>query len=262
MHIICVDIDKTARESFRQMAADFSEIDSIRLFPDGASALSWIDGHQVDAAFIAMDLPDLHGLELAEQLISADPNIRVIFLTQYNQYALEAFRVGAIGYLLKPYCRQDLKRELDKSLRFMPIREKCVVIQTIPSFSVTVDGIPLRTKHLKALELLALLVDRRERGITSGEATACLWPDKIVSDALFRVTWKRLSDMLGQAGIDWLIASKGRQKYIVADKIECDLYRILDGDAEASSRFAGEYMREYEWAENRNAQLCQMLDVY
>ena len=60
---------------------------------------------------------------------------------------------------------------------------------------------------------------------------------------------------LKEAGIEELVATSGREKYIDCSMVDCDLYHILEGDTDAMQYYAGEYMREYSWAETRNAQL-------
>ena len=65
-------------------------------------------------------------------------------------------------------------------------------------------------------------------------------------------------DVLREVGMEGVIASSGREKYLVTELVECDLYRILEGDKKASKCYAGEYMREYSWAEARNAQLSKL----
>ena len=65
-------------------------------------------------------------------------------------------------------------------------------------------------------------------------------------------------DVLREVGMEGVIASSGREKYLVTELVECDLYRILEGDKKASKGYAGEYMREYSWAEARNAQLSKL----
>lgn len=49
------------------------------------------------------------------------------------------------------------------------------------------------------------------------------------------------------------------RRYLRADAVDCDLYRILAGDRQAARKYAGEYLAEYEWSEGRNAQLYWML---
>lgn len=169
MRIICVDDEKPALENFRLTAEGIPQVSSLELFLDGKSALEWVKGHKTDAAFLDMEMPGLHGLELARRLKEAEPNICIIFVTAYSQYALEAFGVDAIGYLLKPYTCQEVQKELEKAARFRPKPVKHIVIQTIPVFSVSIDGKVLNLGRTKPEELLALLVDRADAGITAGE---------------------------------------------------------------------------------------------
>ncbi len=64
-----------------------------------------------------------------------------------------------------------------------------------------------------------------------------------------------MMDTLKEKGVDDIIAADGRKKYLLTHKVECDLYRILDGNQEAIRLYSGEYMRQYSWAETRNAQI-------
>lgn len=262
MHVIYVDDEQPALDNFRLTMASFLDIDSLKLFPDGQSALEWAAAHPVDTAFLDMEMPGLHGVALALRLREIHPDIRIIFVTAYSQYALQAFNVDAIGYVLKPYSKSDIRKELNKAAMFRPTMVPGVVIQTIPTFSVTVNGIPLHLGRAKSRELLALLVDHGERGITTGEGISYLWPDRPSdsnTQSLFRMTYKRLADALEEADIGYIIASRENRRFIRTDQVDCDLYRILAGDKQAARKYAGEYMREYSWAEERNVQLYRML---
>lgn len=262
MHIIYVDDEKPALDNFRLTVESFSDIESLNLFQDGEEALKWVREQKVDVAFLDMETSGIHGLELAKRLKDIDSGIRIIFVTAHSQFALEAFGVDAIGYVLKPYSSGEIRKELDKAKMVKTLSQAKVIIETIPSFVVYVNGQVLHFGRTKIKELFALLVDRGDKGITSGEAISYLWPDRpndVNTQSLYRVTLKRLIDTMETWGIDDIIDSRGREKYIRTDKVECDLYRIFDGDTEAAKRYAGEYMREYSWAEERNAQLANML---
>ena len=143
------------------------EIAELNLFQDGNEALEFAKEHTVDVAFCDMEMPGLHGLELAKELKAHDPHIRVVFVTAYSQYALDAWSVDATGYLLKPYTASDIRKELGKCT-YQKLPSHRVVIQTIPTFSVTVDGKPLHLSAAKPRELLALLVDHGKSGVTTG----------------------------------------------------------------------------------------------
>ena len=106
------------------------------------------------------------------------------------------------------------------------------------------------------------MVDRGDSGITSGEAIACLWPERpndANTQSLFRMTYKRLVSALEEHGAGNIIASRESRRYLRVDLVDCDLYRILSGDYQAGRKYAGQYLSEYDWAEDRNGQLYRML---
>ena len=61
-----------------------------------------------------------------------------------------------------------------------------------------------------------------------------------------------------EAGLSDLIASSGNTKYIRTEKVDCDLYRMLNGDRESIEKYAGSYLKRYAWAEERIAELDQI----
>lgn len=75
---------------------------------DGGSALEAIAEHAPDVAFLDIRMPGLTGLEVAAAAAEASPATRIVFVTAYDQYAVDAFERGAIDYLLKPVTRERL----------------------------------------------------------------------------------------------------------------------------------------------------------
>ena len=69
---------------------------------DGAGAVEALAEHQPDVAFLDIRMPGLTGLEVAEAVAEASPRTQIVFVTAYDQYAIDAFERGAIDYLLKP----------------------------------------------------------------------------------------------------------------------------------------------------------------
>ena len=260
--LICVDDEQPALDNFQLTVRDFPEIASLKVFKDPETALQWVKENPVDGAFLDIELPGWRGLDLAREMCKIRPELRVVFLTAYHQYAMEAWDTDALGYVLKPYSAEDIRKQLDRMIRYRPMPGHRVEICTIPDLSITVDGDPLFLKREKGRELFALLVDRGEVGITTGEGIACLWPDRPNNQktgTLFRMTYMRLVNDLREAGIGHILTSEGNRRAIRVDQVECDLYRILKGDAEAAKAYGGQYLREYSWAEERNGQLYRML---
>ncbi len=263
MKLICVDDEQPALDNFRLTIEKFPEVSSPpQLFSDPNAALQWVRENPVDGAFLDIELPGMGGLALAREMCMIRPELRVVFVTAYDQYAMEAWETDAIGYVLKPYAPEDIRKQLDRMIRYRPMPKRRVEIRTIPNLSVIVDGDPVFLKGTKVRELFALLVDRGEAGITTGEGISCLWPDRPNNEetgSLFRMTFMRLSDALRAEGIGHILIREGNRRSIRVDQIECDLYRILGGDKEAARLYGGQYLQEYSWAEDRNGQLHHML---
>lgn len=261
MNVIYVDDERPAIDNFRLTTADFSQIKSLHCFQRGEDALAFAEENTVDVAFLDIEMPGLHGIDLAKAFKTHDPDIRIVFVTAYSRYALEAWDADASGYLLKPYTAEDIRRALAKCT-YHPLPSHQVVIRTIPTLSITVRGTPLHISSAKARELLALLIDHGERGFTAGEGISYLWPEKendSNAQSLLRMTYKRLVATLDEAGAGHILASEGNRRFLKTDEVDCDLYRILAGDKQESRKYNGEYLREYAWAEERNSQLYWML---
>jgi DNA-binding LytR/AlgR family response regulator len=78
------------------------ELEVVAACEDGGSALEAIETHRPEVAFLDIRMPRLTGLEVATAAAEASPSTQVVFVTAYNQYAIDAFERGAVDYLLKP----------------------------------------------------------------------------------------------------------------------------------------------------------------
>lgn len=81
---------------------------------DGGAALEAIGEHQPDVAFLDIRMPGLTGLEVAAAMAEASPKTQIVFVTAYNQYAIDAFEKGAVDYLLKPIARERLASTIER----------------------------------------------------------------------------------------------------------------------------------------------------
>ena len=85
-----------------QLHATWPQLQVMAECEDGASTLEALAEHQPDVAFLDIRMPGLTGLEVAAALAETSPRTQVVFVTAYDQYAIDAFEHGAIDYLLKP----------------------------------------------------------------------------------------------------------------------------------------------------------------
>jgi DNA-binding LytR/AlgR family response regulator len=101
-------------ELLRQSLVDllrevWPELDIVAECEDGGAALDAVGEHQPDVAFLDIRMPGLTGLEVAHAMAHASPSTQIVFVTAFNQYAIDAFDKGAVDYLLKPVERERLE---------------------------------------------------------------------------------------------------------------------------------------------------------
>ena len=93
-------------------------IEDITAFDNPIEALKEITKTRFDAVFLDISMPNITGLELADSIMQIEPKTFIIFQTAHTEFALEAFKNGGIGYLVKPIESNDVKNILDKIKSF------------------------------------------------------------------------------------------------------------------------------------------------
>jgi two-component system, LytTR family, response regulator len=113
MRVIVVDDEPLAREGLVELLETHAGIEIGGAFPDGASALAAMDAERPDAIFVDVQMPGMTGFELVDA-IDLDPLPAVVFVTAYDEYAIRAFEVSAIDYLLKPVSTERLAQTVER----------------------------------------------------------------------------------------------------------------------------------------------------
>ena len=93
-------------------------IEDITAFDNPIDALKEITKTKFDAVFLDISMPNITGLELADSIIQLEPKTFIIFQTAHSEFALEAFKSGGMGYLIKPIESNDIKNILEKVRNF------------------------------------------------------------------------------------------------------------------------------------------------
>ncbi|WP_341837731.1 LytTR family transcriptional regulator DNA-binding domain-containing protein [Chitinophaga pollutisoli] len=138
---ILIDDEPLARELVREYLRDFPQVDVVAECNDGFEGLKAIQQHQPDLLFLDIQMPKINGFEMLE-LVDKLP--QVIFTTAFEEYALRAFEVSAVDYLLKPFSKDRFAKALQKMLerrsevapelldnaaREMPMQQNRVVVK-------------------------------------------------------------------------------------------------------------------------------------
>jgi len=112
MKVLIVDDESLARELVRNYLKEISDIEIAGECSNGFEALKAVQDLQPDLLFLDIQMPKINGFELLEVL---DPRPEIIFCTAYDQYAIKAFEMNAIDYLLKPFSRERLLKAVEKA---------------------------------------------------------------------------------------------------------------------------------------------------
>ena len=154
MNVLIVDDEPLARERLSRLVG---ELDGYRVLEPGASngeeALTLIDSLKPDVVLLDIRMPGLDGLQVAGKLCERDAPPAVIFCTAHDEFAVEAFQVSAVGYLMKPVRPEHLVEALRKAER--PHRVQLAAL-TRPNLQ---DGMPrshISARTRKGIELIPL----------------------------------------------------------------------------------------------------------
>lgn len=113
MKVLIVDDEKLAISRLTRLLNELG-ITDITSFDEPLVALKELTKTKFDVVFLDISMPNMSGLELADAILQLEKKTFIVFQTAYEEYALEAFKKGGIGYLVKPYETDELKAVIDK----------------------------------------------------------------------------------------------------------------------------------------------------
>ncbi|MGI8962003.1 MAG: LytR/AlgR family response regulator transcription factor [Bryobacteraceae bacterium] len=157
---LVVDDERLAREEFSYLLKDFPEIEVLKTASNGLEALDLIAELEPDLVFLDVQMPGLDGLGVIRKLRDDDAYMpHFVLATAFDQYAVEAFRVEAIDYLLKPVERERLAESIGRAKR--AIEEKQHLQERLPEPAELI-GAHKRSKLLVKNNNHNLIVDAED----------------------------------------------------------------------------------------------------
>jgi two-component system LytT family response regulator/two-component system response regulator LytT len=114
LHAVVADDEQPAREELCFLLGQMDGVKVVGQADDGVSALAMIDELDPQVAFLDIQMPGLTGFEVAQLLLEHHTSAQVVFVTAYDQYAIDAFDVNAVDYLLKPVEQKRLDHAIQR----------------------------------------------------------------------------------------------------------------------------------------------------
>lgn len=252
MKILAVDDEKLVLDALVDAITEAAPEAEIHAFQSGKKALEYAETDICEIAFLDIRLRGMTGLELALQLKMLWPYVNIIFASGYDEYVMEAMKVRASGYILKPVSSEQIRDELENlRIPLAPVRSRNHA-QTFGNFELFVDGNAVDFDSSRSKELLAFLVDRRGAMVTNGEIAATIWESNTniaSTQAQVRKARANLMSTLKSCGAGEILRVSRYEMGVNPERMSCDYWQLLDHDVRVLNSFRGEYMSGYSWAE-------------
>lgn len=262
MRILYVDDERSAHINFQYAIKKRKDIREVKYVFDYNEALEYVKENVLDCAFLDVSLPGIDGIKLAKDLCSLQPQVELAFVTGYDEYAREAYKVGGRAYISKPYSEEEINKVLTlmeklvhppKQIVDSPYSEQGhIFAKTFGTFDLMIDGVPVHFKNTKAKELFAFLVHQMGGTATNAQIFFALWEQQEYTRATstyVRRTVRALKEELEELGIGEIITTQRNSISLDFRKIDCDSYELFKGSASAVQKYNHEYMKQYSWGE-------------
>jgi len=144
MKTLIVDDEKLALSRLKRLLKDEGVSDVVEC-SSPIDAIKEVAKQKFDIAFLDISMPTMTGLELANTILDISPQTFIVFQTAYEEHALEAFKSGAVDYLLKPISQDTVKNSLSKIEKYMikdnPINKKLMAKRGNKLYLIDIDDI-------------------------------------------------------------------------------------------------------------------------
>ncbi|HLM61777.1 MAG TPA: response regulator, partial [Pyrinomonadaceae bacterium] len=114
--VLIVDDEFLGRDRIRSLFSEHTDVEIVGECVNGREAVEAIQNLKPDLVFLDVQMPEVDGFEVVE-IIGAENMPAVIFVTAYNEYAIRAFEINAVDYLLKPFDKKRFEKAVDRAKR-------------------------------------------------------------------------------------------------------------------------------------------------
>ncbi|SOB94141.1 response regulator receiver domain-containing protein [Ureibacillus xyleni] len=243
--------DERLVANFLKMQLEQSNLVSVvGEFLKPSDALKEIPTIKPDVVFLDIEMPGMNGIELGTKLLNQYPEVEIVFVTAYNQYAVEAFKLNALHYILKPSDEEEVREAIQRVLRKKNLlklnSDNSLKIELLGHIKVFQNNeeVRLRWTTVKVEELFSLMVLYRKTGIEKWQIIEKLWPNiemKKAEQNLYTTIY-RLKKTFLESGIQLTIENIKGKYTIELSNCTIDIEEQEDWHME---QLFGD--RSYEW---------------
>ncbi|HEY2382796.1 MAG TPA: response regulator [Terriglobia bacterium] len=225
MKAALIDDERMARRELRRLLSAHPEIEIAGEAANGDEALALIEKHEPDLIFLDIEMPGMTGFDLLGRLRDVP---EVIFTTAYDQYALKAFEVNALDYLLKPIAPERLAAALQKVRGRQPqFRDQIFMRDGDRCWIVCAGDIEI----LESEGNYTRVFFRNERPLIAGSLAA--FEQRLASSGFFRASRKHVINLNNIQSTEWepggnlLVTMRCGEKVPLSRRQSAELRKVL-----------------------------------
>ncbi|WP_282936159.1 response regulator [Paenibacillus sp. RC67] len=242
IRVVLIDDEEHALDMLEIMLRELGNVDIVGKYMNPLKAVEDIKQQQVDAVFLDIEMPGMKGVDVARIIQTTHPGLHIIFTTAYAEYAIEAFEIHSLDYLLKPIKQERLhhsvKRIEEAVIGRSGGREEIEGprICCMGGFSVQLgknESAQLSWRTNKEKELCALLVHRSGQTVESAAIMEALWPESNAEKArtYLHTCISLLRKNIRESGLPLAVHKTGNGYSLDCGSLVCDateLEQLLD----------------------------------
>lgn len=165
IHTIIVDDERPAREELLYLLKSFPEIDVVAQGRNGLDAIVLIKEHDPDLMFLDVQMPGLDGFGVIKRLVERKLRMpQIVFATAFDHYAIQAFDVNAVDYVLKPFDKSRISKAVERAKKLVEAHSSPVdrLELLVKQLALPAAKTPQRVKLLIKSQSRMILVDAED----------------------------------------------------------------------------------------------------
>lgn len=228
---IVVDDEWYILEELSDLIENTGIIKVVKRYENPVKALEEIGEASPEIAFLDIEMPEIDGLQLAEKLQEKNPQLMIAFITSWNQYAVQAFDLNAIDYIMKPIRLERFNQMIERIRNEVgakrSVQSNVLKIECFNRLQASVGGIPVKWERAKAEELFAYLLMNHRKYIHKDAIIDDLWPDydpakalSILQTSICKI--RNVFSSIKNIRIDY----SGSKYCLVVTNAQCDYFQV------------------------------------
>jgi two-component SAPR family response regulator len=275
MKVLIIDDEPVMGLVIERMLMPFDDIEVVANLSDVTAAIAFVEQNEVDLAFVDIQIGDDSGLMLARTWREMNAKLDIVFVTSHRGFALDAYEIYPLDYIVKPVSRQRLIQTLDMAREkrsnnleelVSTIQPNRLSVQALGSMRVNGSAGEVKWMSRKSRELFAYLVMHKGRGVSRGQILDDVFANRSMksAEAYLYTAIYQMRQALEPHGMKDIVMTAQEQYRLELERLDVDYIEFerqvadmssIDADhitamMELEQRYTGYLFedKDYEWS--------------